>query len=64
MPPQVTDFATWLALVLAAVSAIASEPGQTIDAHQLSQLLIQSTGPEAAALAGAIGERTDIAVPP
>jgi hypothetical protein len=56
---------TYIALTLAAMAAIMSAPGQTREMFkELPGLLVSSAAPEAAALAGAIGERPEAVLPP
>jgi hypothetical protein len=49
-----------LSLALAAAAAILSAPDRPRKMHQISQWLTVSTAPEAAAVAGAIGENPDV----
>lgn len=53
-----------LALTLAATAAIMSTPGQPEGTYEILQFLLSTAAPEAAAMAGAIGENPDSLLPP
>jgi hypothetical protein len=50
---------TYIALTLAAIAAIMSEPGRAADTYQDLQSLLSIAAPEAGAMAGAIGSKPD-----
>ncbi len=65
MPSETGNYCTYIALTLAAMAAILSMPGRADATYQKLQWLLQASAlPEAAAIAGAIGERPDALLSP
>ena len=65
MPFRISDCTTCIALTLAMAAAIMSAPGRADETYQkLRWLLLTSTTPEAAVIAGAIGEQPDSLLSP
>jgi hypothetical protein len=64
MPSIARNCSTYIALTLAAATAVISTPGQAEATYQKLQWLLLMAAPEAAAVAGAIGERSDTFVSP
>jgi hypothetical protein len=60
LPGKVEQCAICLAVVLAAAAAIMSGAGGSDKIQRLKQWLLLSTAPEAAAIAGAIGEDPEV----
>ncbi len=56
MPPRTGGCITYVALTLAAAAAIMSAPGRAGNTYRILQFLASTAAPEAAAMAGAIGE--------
>jgi hypothetical protein len=65
MPPAADRYAICVALVLAAAAAVVSAQDQPGEAYKkLRWLLSAGAAPEAAVMAGAIGENPGVSAPP
>jgi hypothetical protein len=64
MKPITDHFTAGVALVLAIAAAILSAPGEADRTSQFARWLQSGFGPEAAAMAGAIGEHPDVLTAP
>lgn len=65
MASESGNCSTYIALALAAATAIVSLPGQADATYQALQwMLSANAAPEAAALAGAIGAKPEALLPP
>ena len=64
MPSKTDGCSAYIALALAATAAIMSAPGQADNTGQVLQVLFSTAAPNAAALAGAIGDNPQSLMPP
>jgi hypothetical protein len=64
MPSKTYGRSVYIALALAATAAIMSAPGQADNTGQILQLLFSTAAPDAAAIAGAIGDNPQSLMPP
>jgi hypothetical protein len=64
MPSKTDSCSAYIALALAAASAIQSAQGQADNTGQALQLLFSAAAPDAAAIAGAIGDNPQSLLPP